>query len=226
MFDWQPVVLSLQVASAALLVAFSLGTLCAAWMAGREFRGKELFEALFLLPLVLPPVVTGYVLLTLLGRQGASGLWLEQSLGLRLLFTPAAAVLASSAVAFPLAYQSARGAFEAVDSHARDAARSLGASHARVFWTVTVPLSRPGLVAGAILAFARALGEFGATIMVAGNIEGRTTTASSAIYMAAESGDLALAGRYSALLAIINLLFLLGLRAWARRERSRAQRHD
>ena len=224
MFDWQPVVLSLQVAAAALVVAFSLGTACALWMAGRDFRGKELFEALFLLPLVLPPVVTGYTLLVLLGRQGASGLWLEQSLGLRLLFTPTAAVLASSVVAFPLAYQSARAAFEAVDSPARDVARSLGASPARVFWTITVPLAWPGLLAGAILAFARALGEFGATIMVAGNIAGRTTTAPSAIYMAAESGDLELAGRYSVLLAAINLLFLLALRAWARRQKSQ-KRH-
>lgn len=226
MFDWQPIVLSLQVAAAALAVAFSLGVGAALWMAGRDFKGKELFEALFLLPLVLPPVVTGYALLVLLGRQGAMGLWLEQQLGLRLLFTPSAAVLASAVVAFPLAYQSARAAFEGVDAHGREAARALGASPARVFWTITAPLAWPGLVAGAILAFARALGEFGATIMVAGNIAGRTTTAPSAIYMAVEDGDLELAGRYSALLAAINLLFLLGLRAWSRRHRALAQRHS
>lgn len=225
MLDWQPVVLSFEVAAVALALAFTLGTVAALWMAGRDFWGKELLEALFLLPLVLPPVVTGYALLVLLGRQGATGRWLEQGLGLRLLFTPAAAVLASAVVAFPLAYGSARAAFESVDPHGRDAARSLGASPARVFWTITVPQSWAGLVAGATLAFARALGEFGATIMVAGNIAGRTTTAPAAIYMAVEDGDLQLAGQYSALLAAINLLFLLGLRLWARRNKARSRRH-
>ena len=225
MFDWQPVWLSLQVAAAALALAFSLGTVAALAMAGREFRGKTLLEALCLLPLVLPPVVTGYALLVLLGRQSALGIWL-QSVGVRLIFTPGAAVLASAVVAFPLVYQSARAAFESVEPHGREAARSLGASPARVLWSITIPLAWPGLLAGAVLAFARALGEFGATIMVAGNIAGRTTTVPSAIYMAAEDGDLRLAGLYSALLAAINLLFLLGLGVWARRRRSRSGRHS
>jgi len=170
MLDWQPVLLSLQVAAAALAVAFGLGTLAALGMAGRDFWGKELLEACFLLPLVLPPVVTGYALLVLAGRQGIVGLWLERHFEFRLLFTPYAAVVASAVVAFPLAYQSAKAAFVSVDPLLLDVARSLGAAPARVFWTVTVPLSWPGLAAGAVLSFARALGEFGATIMVAGNI--------------------------------------------------------
>ncbi len=225
MLDWQPVVLSLQVAAAALVVAWSLGTLAALGMAERDFWGKELFEAIFLLPLVLPPVVTGYALLVLAGRQGIVGMWLERHFELRLLFTPYAAVAASAVVAFPLAYQSARAAFSGVDSLLLDVARSLGAAPARVFFTIMVPLSWPGLMAGAVLSFARALGEFGATIMVAGNIEGRTTTVPSAIYMAAENGDMKRAGLYSALLAAFNLAFILGLGLWSRRRRARFQRH-
>ncbi len=225
MLDWQPVLLSLQVAAAALAVAFGLGTLAALGMAGRDFWGKELLEACFLLPLVLPPVVTGYALLVLAGRQGIVGLWLERHFEFRLLFTPYAAVVASAVVAFPLAYQSAKAAFVSVDPLLLDVARSLGAAPARVFWTVTVPLSWPGLAAGAVLSFARALGEFGATIMVAGNIAGRTMTVPSAIYMAAEDGDLRLAGLYSALLAVLNLGFILGLGLWSRRARARQTRH-
>ncbi|HVF09710.1 MAG TPA: molybdate ABC transporter permease subunit [Abditibacteriaceae bacterium] len=219
--DWQPVLLSLQVAAAALVLAFVAGTLAALLTANRDFWGKSVLEAVFLLPLVLPPVVTGYALLVLAGRQGVLGLWLEHNFGFRLIFTPYAAVLASATVAFPLMYQSARAAFVTIDAHLQDVARSLGANPRRVFFSVTVPLSWPGLLAGAVLSFARALGEFGATIMVAGNIAGRTTTAPTAIYMAAEGGDLRLAGIYSALLAVLNLLFIVGLNVWIRHRRRR-----
>jgi molybdate transport system permease protein len=218
-FDWQPVFLSLQIATAALALCFCSGTLAALWMAQRQFRGKDVLEALFLLPLVLPPVVTGYALLVLLGRQGPVGLWLEQTFQWRLIFTPYAAILASTAVAFPLMYQSAKAAFLTIDPFLHDAARSLGATPHRVFWTVTLPLAWPGLVAGAVLSFARALGEFGATIMVSGNIAGSTTTMPTAIYMAAEGGDARIAAAYSALLAILNLFFIIILSIWTRRAR-------
>ena len=218
-FDWEPIVLSLQVATAALILSFIGGTLAALLMTSRDFFGKDVLEGIFLLPLVLPPVVTGYALLVLAGKQGPLGIWLEQSFDFRLIFTPYAAVLASTAVAFPLMYQSAKASFLSLDPQLQDAARSLGASVPRVFFTVTVPLSWPGLGAGAVLSFARALGEFGATIMVAGNISGQTTTMPTAIYMAAEGGDFKLAGFYSALLAIFNLLFIIGLSAWTRRRR-------
>jgi molybdate transport system permease protein len=192
-FDWQPVLLSLQVATAALVLSFVSGTGAALLTARRNFPGKDVLEGIFLLPLVLPPVVTG------------------------LLFTPYAAVLASTVVAFPLMYQSAKAAFVTIDPHLQDAAGSLGAAPRRVFLTVTVPLSWPGLLAGAVLSFARALGEFGATIMVAGNIAGRTTTMPTAIYSAAEGGDFRVAAIYSALLAVLNLLFIIGLNVWMRR---------
>ncbi len=220
-FDWQPVLLSLQVAAAALVLAFVSGTLAALLTSSRDFRGKDVLEGIFLLPLVLPPVVTGYALLVLAGRQGLLGVWLEHTFSFRLIFTPYAAILASAVVAFPLMYQSAKTAFVTIEPDLQDAARSLGATPNRVFWTVKIPLSWPGLVGGAVLSFARALGEFGATIMVAGNIAGRTTTMPTAIYMAAEGGDLRLAGVYSALLAIFNLLFIISLSVWTRRKRRR-----
>ena len=218
-FDWQPVYLSLQVATAALALVFVTATLAALWMARREFWGKDIVEAVFLLPLVLPPVVTGYALLVLAGKQGPLGIWLENTFHFRLIFTPYAAILASSFVAFPLMYQSAKAAFLVLDPQLQDAARALGAAPLRVFWTIVLPLSWPGLVAGAVLSFARALGEFGATIMVAGNIAGQTTTMPTAIYMAAENGDLQIAGLYSVALAVFNLLFIIGLNIWLRRRR-------
>lgn len=218
-FDWQPVSLSLQIASVALVLVFVTGTLAALWMARHEFWGKDFVEAVFLLPLVLPPVVTGYALLVLFGKQGILGIWLENAFDFRLIFTPYAAILASSFVAFPLMYQSAKAAFLVLDSQLQDAARALGASPLRVLWTIVLPLSWPGLIAGAVLSFARALGEFGATIMVAGNIAGQTTTMPTAIYMAAEAGDLKLAGLYSLALGVFNLCFILGLNIWLRRRK-------
>jgi molybdate transport system permease protein len=223
MLDWQPIFLSLKVAALALALAFGPGIVLARWLARARFWGKEVIEAFFLLPLVLPPVVTGYALLVLLGRQGMAGVWLEQHWKIRLLFTPTAAVLASAVVAFPLVYQSAKAAFQNVDPLLEGVARALGASPLRVFFSITAPLAAPGLAAGAVLAFARALGEFGATIMVAGNIEGRTTTMPTAIYMAAEGGDLQLAGKYSILLGVANLLFVLAIGLWSR-QKNRAQK--
>jgi len=218
-FDWHPVILSLQVAAAALVLAFLTGVPAALVMARRYFPGKDVLEAIFLLPLVLPPVVTGYALLVLAGKQGPLGQWLQNNFEFRLIFTPYAAVLASAAVAFPLMYQSAKAAFLTIEPHLQEAAGAAGAAPLRVFWTVTVPLSWHGLVGGAVLSYARALGEFGATIMVAGNIAGKTTTMPTAIYMAAEGGDLRLAGVYSAFLALLSLLFIISLNLWTRRRR-------
>lgn len=215
-FDWQPLILSFKVAAAALAVTFFAGTASAHFVARRRFRGKSVLDAVLMLPLVLPPVVTGYALLLLLGRRGAFGAWLENTFGIQLLFTPTAAVIASSIVAFPLMYSSAKAAFSRIDTHLLDAARAMGASRSRVFWTVTFPMSATGLAAGAVLTFARALGEFGATIMVAGNIAGRTATAPTAIYMASEGGDLQTAGVYAIVIAVFNFAFIVGLNWWLR----------
>lgn len=213
-FDWQPLLLSLQVAAAALVLAMLGGTLGALLMAPRRGPAGTVVEALLLLPLVLPPVVTGYALLVLLGSNGTVGSFLMRTFHLRVLFTPAAAVLASAVVALPLTYTSAKAALQGIDPHLKEAARCLGATKGRIFWTVELPLAWPGLMAGAILAFARALGEFGATMMVGGNMVGQTTTAPIAIYMAVESGDSHQAGQYVLILAAMNFAFLLFLSLW------------
>ena len=216
-FDFHPLWLSLAVALGALALSFAPGVLLARAMTGRRFPFQDALDALFLLPLVLPPVVTGLALLILLGKRGPLGKALPADFSL--LFTPWAAILAASVVAFPLVYQSARAAFAGVDEELEMAARSFGASPARTFWTVTLPLAWPGLAAGATLAFARALGEFGATVMVAGNVAGRTLTAPVAIYFAAEEGNLTLAGWYAAILAALNLAFVAVLNGYLRRKR-------
>jgi molybdate transport system permease protein len=159
-------------------------------------------------------------LLILLGKRGPLGqiLW---RWGVQLLFSPFAAILAAAIVAFPLVFQSARATFGALDGELEDAARALGASPPRAFWTIALPLAWPGLMAGAILAFARALGEFGATVMVAGNVEGKTLTAPVAIYFAAEAGDLSRAGIYSLLLGALNLVFMALVSAISHRKGTR-----
>jgi molybdate transport system permease protein len=217
MLDWQPVLLSLRVAAAALVVVFVVGTLAARFLSRRDFPGKEVVEGLLLLPLVLPPVVTGFFLLVLFGRRGPLGGPLHRVLDVQLLFTAWAAVLAAAVVSFPLMYQSAKAAFLAVDAGLEDAARTLGAGEVRVFFPVALPLAWPGLLAGVVLTFARSLGEFGATIMVAGNIPGKTTTVPLAIYALADAGELRRAGAYALLISAISLALVVALNVWTRR---------
>ena len=216
MIEWQPVILSIKVAIISSLVVFIFGVAAAYFMRHREFPCKAAVEALFTLPLVLPPVVTGFLLLLLIGKQGPIGRFLAEYGYAPIIFTPYAAILAGTVVAFPLMYQSAKAAFFSVDTHLEDAARTLGASAWRVFGTVTLPLAWPGLVAGLILSFSRALGEFGATIMVAGNIPGKTQTIPLAIYFAAESNDLSQAGLYVLLISGITFTLILWLNYWTK----------
>ncbi len=216
MIEWQPIVLSLKVASISLCFVFLLGVAAAYVMRSFEFPGKAALEALFTLPLVLPPVVTGFLLLLLIGKQGPVGRFLSEQLQIQIIFTPYAAILAGTVVAFPLMYQSTKAAFQGIDRSLEDAARTLGASEWRVFFTVTLPLAWHGLVAGLVLSFARALGEFGATIMVAGNIPGKTQTLPLAIYFAAESNDLTLAGIYVLIISLITFSLIFWLNLWAK----------
>jgi len=187
--NWFPLWLSLRVASWATLISLAFGLWIAYLLANRKFHGKELVDALVTLPLVLPPTVLGYYLLVMLGRSSPLGHLYEWIFGIPLVFTWQAAVVASTFHAIPLLVKSARAAFESVDRSYEKAARNLGASEWRVFWRVTLPLSRRAIVAATVLAFARALGDFGATLMIAGDIPGRTQTASIAIYDAVEGGD-------------------------------------
>lgn len=185
---WVPLSLSLKVAGWATVLNAVLGVGAAFALSRWQSAARDVVDALLTLPLVLPPTVLGYYLLVLVGRRGVFGEWLGR-LGIELVFTWQGAVLASTIVAFPLVLKSARAAFEGVDSQLEDAARVLGTSEAGIFFRVTLPLASRGIIAGVLLAFARALGEFGATLMVAGNLPGRTQTLSVAIYEAVQAGD-------------------------------------
>jgi molybdate transport system permease protein len=187
--DWFPLWLSLRVAALATLFSLVIGIWVAYFLANRNFPGREILDAIATLPLVLPPTVLGYFLLVVLGRESWLGKLYESIVGHPLVFTWQAAVVASTLHAIPLLVKSARAAFETVDRSYEKAARNLGASDWRVFWRVTLPLSRRAVIAATVLAFARALGDFGATLMIAGDIPGRTQTAAIAIYDAVEGGN-------------------------------------
>jgi molybdate transport system permease protein len=182
-----PLKLTLKVALTATVVAFATGVGAGFALSRRNMPGRELLDALTTLPLVLPPTVIGYYLLVLVGRRGVFGPLLEQ-LGITLVFTWQGGALAASVVAFPLVCKAARTAFEGVDRRLENAARTLGAGDGRVFLRVTLPLAWRGIVSGTMLALARAMGEFGATLMIAGNLPGRTQTLSLAVYEAVQAG--------------------------------------
>jgi molybdate transport system permease protein len=221
MIDWQPVFLSLKIASMALVFVSILGLCIAFLLARRYFPGKDLIEAVITIPLVLPPVVTGFILLLLIGRHGPIGRLLENVFHIQLVFTPFAAILAAMVVSFPLMYQSAKAALQAVDCQLEDVARTLGMSELKVFLTVTLPLAWPGLLAGMVLSFSRALGEFGATAMVAGNIPGKTQTVPVAIFFAAESNDLKTAGFYVLIIGILTFMMVYWVNRWSRKKMNR-----
>ena len=184
--NWEALRLSALVGIGATLIVMPPAIVLGKLLAVRRFRGKALVETALLLPLVLPPVVTGYALLVLFGRRGPLGSWLA-ALGLPVVFTWRACVIASAVMAFPLAYRACRAAFEAVDPRLPAVARTLGASRADAFLSVALPLARPGVLAGAVLAYARSVGEFGATIVLAGNIEGETRTLPVAVFQEIQS---------------------------------------
>jgi len=203
--EWAAVSLSLQVALWAVALSLPFGILVGWLLARRSFRGKWIVETLVNLTLVLPPVVTGYVLLRILGREGLIGAWLEQTLGVRIAFTWWAAALASAALGFPLMVRAIRLAFQGVDPRLEEAARSLGARPVDAFLSVSLPLARPGIIAGAVLAFARSLGEFGATITFAGNIPGATQTLPLAVF-----SEMNRAGGSSTRLVIVAVVLAAG----------------
>lgn len=187
--DWFPLWLSLRVAFVSTALAVAVGLSIAYVLANWDFRGKEVLDAAVTLPLVLPPTVIGYYLLVVIGRASVFGRVWEKIFRTPLVFTWKAAVIAALLHSLPLLVKSARAAFESVDRSCERAARTLGASEWKLFWRVTLPLARRSILAAAALAFARSLGEFGATLMVAGNIPGRTQTVALAIYDAYENGN-------------------------------------
>ena len=186
---WVALALTLKVAGWATALNLVLGVGVGYAMARWRFWGRELLDAVLTLPMVMPPTVLGYYLLVLIGTQGPIGAWLLQHFGIRLIFTWQAAVIAATIVSFPLVFKSARAAFETVEPQLEDAARLLGVGELAIFFRVSLPLAWRGVLAGLLLAFARALGEFGATLMVAGSIPGKTQTLSIAVYEAVQAGQ-------------------------------------
>lgn len=215
--DWFPVFLSLRVAFIAVIVVIVFALPIARLMARHHFPGKDLLEALITLPLVLPPSVIGYGLLLIIGNNSLLGKFLAD-MGVSIMFTWGAVVLAASVVSFPLMYQSAKAAFKSIDVNFEKAARTLGASETRIFFTISLPLAWPGLLAGLVLSFARALGEFGATLMVAGNIPGQTQTIPLAIYFAVESGDDSTAQTLVAIVTVFCFLLIFWVNRWNRQK--------
>jgi molybdate transport system permease protein len=203
--DLSPLWLTLRVAGMATLAAFLVGVNLAFLVARSRFWGREGVDSLATLPLVLPPTVLGYYLIVVIGRQGWLGHWLQETWGVSLIFTWQGAAVAAAVVSLPLIYKSARAAFEGVDPNLENAARTLGLSEAAVFLRVSLPLAWRGILAGAMMAFARAMGEFGATLMVAGNLPGKTQTLSIAVYDAMQAGNDAAA---TVLVLVISLVCL------------------
>ena len=216
MLDWSPLIITLETALTATLITF-FGGIFLAYCVARMHRGRGLMDALITLPLVLPPTVVGFFLLLCFGKRSPIGKFLLQW-DIHLVFSWQAAVIAAVVVSLPLMYRTSRGAFEQLDKNIIYAARTLGVSEWRIFWHILLPNARQGILAGLVLAFTRALGEFGATIMFAGNIPGRTQTMSTAVYAAVQANDYDLAGEWAAGLVIFSLFFVLAMNLWLTRQ--------
>lgn len=211
--DFSPLWISLKTATIAVIIIFFLGIAAAYWMLGYRGRWKSLIEGIFVAPLILPPTVVGFILLLLFGKNGPLGQLLEL-FNLRIVFTWCAAVITATVVAFPLMYKTTLGAFEQVDPNILQVARTLGATEGKIFWRILLPLSFPGVLAGLTLAFARALGEFGATLMLAGNIPGQTQTIPMAIYFAVEAGAMTEAWIWVVIILLISLSGIIAVNLW------------
>ncbi|PWW35541.1 MULTISPECIES: molybdate ABC transporter permease subunit [Paenibacillus] len=206
---WPPVRLSLQVALLSSVIAAVFGIAVAWKMLRTSFLGKIVLETAFMLPLVLPPTVVGFILLVLLGRKSLLGRWIEAIFSAPVIFSWWAAVIASVVVAFPLVYQTMKSGFSGIDKDLEDAGRSIGANEWQVFRYISLPLAGKALMTAFILGFARALGEFGATLMIAGNIPGKTQTVPTAIYVAVDSGNQTMAWMWTGSIIIISFIMLL-----------------
>ncbi|MDQ8734649.1 molybdate ABC transporter permease subunit [Paenibacillus sp. LHD-38] len=206
---WLPIRLSLQVALLSSIAVFLIGIAVAWWMSRRKFKGKIIIETVFMLPLVLPPTVVGFLLLVMLGRRSWIGEWIEWLFAAPIVFSWWAAVVASIVVSFPLVYQTMKVGFASVDRDLEDAGRSIGANEWAVFRYITLPLTSRSLISAFILGFARGLGEFGATLMIAGNIPGKTQTIPTAIYVAVDSGNTAMAWAWTFAIIAISFMLLL-----------------
>ncbi len=216
-----PLWLSFQTAALATVIVFIAGVFLARVITRNTFPGKSILEAIFLLPLVLPPTVVGFGLLFIFGKNGPLGILLSKWFEVQIVFTWYAVLIAAIVVAFPLMYQSASAAFQQYDANLEKAAYTMGASKWRVFWTISFPLAWPGLLGGLVLTFARALGEFGATLMLAGYIPGVTDTIPLAIYFAVESGNTEIATFWVIIIVALGFSAILWLNWWSKRNMMR-----
>lgn len=216
-----PLWLSFQTAALATVIVFIAGVFLARVITRNTFPGKSILEAIFLLPLVLPPTVVGFGLLFIFGKNGPLGILLSKWFEVQIVFTWYAVLIAAIVVAFPLMYQSASAAFQQYDANLEKAAYTMGASKWRVFWTISFPLAWPGLLGGLVLTFARALGEFGATLMLAGYIPGVTDTIPLAIYFAVESGNTEMATFWVIIIVALGFSAILWLNWWSKRNMMR-----
>lgn len=224
-FDLSPLWISSRTAIASTIITFFLGILAAWFMKNKKGKFKVFFDAIFTLPMVLPPTVLGFFLLLIFGKNGPMGKLLF-SIGIKVIFSWPATVIAATVVSFPLMYKTTAGAFEQIDENVLNAARTLGVSEFRIFWTITVPLAWPGIAAGTVLAFARALGEFGATLMMAGSIPGKTQTIPIAIFFAVEGGDMTTAFYWVFIIFLISLVVIILTNYWTNRETIKANIGD
>ena len=211
-FDLSPLWISLETAAATIIIVFFLGVLAAWWVERLPSESaKILIDGLFTLPMVLPPTVAGFFLLVIFGNNRLVGRFFIDTFGVQIAFNWIATVLAAGVISFPLMYRSARGALVQVDKGIMEAGRSLGMTEWRIFWRLHLPNALPGIIAGGLLAFARGLGEFGATAMLAGNIAGKTRTLPLAVYYAVAAGDFDSAGVYVLIIVTICLAVVIGL---------------
>jgi molybdate ABC transporter permease protein len=211
--DLSPLWISLKTSLLATFITFFLGIAAAYWMLGYRGKGKSLIEGIFIAPLILPPTVVGFLLLLLFGKNGPVGK-LMQPFDFTIVFTWYGAAIAATVVSFPLMYKTALAAFEQIDGNLLRVARTLGATETTIFWRISLPLALPGIVAATMLAFARALGEFGATLMLAGNIPGQTQTIPMAIYFAVEAGAMNEAWFWAIAIMVISLSGIIGVNFW------------
>ena len=211
-FDLSPLWISLETAAATIVIVFFLGVLAAWWVERSSSESFKIFvDGIFTLPMVLPPTVAGFFLLVVFGNNRIVGRFFIDNFGIQIAFNWIATVLAAGVISFPLMYRSARGALVQVDKGILEAGRSLGMTEWRIFWRLHLPNALPGIIAGGLLAFARGLGEFGATAMLAGNIAGKTRTLPLAVYSAVAAGDFDSAGVYVLIIVTICLAVVIGL---------------
>lgn len=212
--NWSPLIISIKTAFLSTSITFFLGILVSYLMANYKGKYKGLLDGILTLPLVLPPTVVGFFLLLLMGKNGYLGRLL-MVFDKSVIFTWTATVIASTTVAFPMMYRASRAAFEQIDSNLIFAARTLGLSEYEIFYKIAIPLAWPGIIAGVVLSFTRALGEFGATLMVAGNIPGKTQTMPLAIFFAVEGGNMQKAIMWVLIITIISIVMILILNYWS-----------